>query len=166
MGAKFGQPGEGVIRITVLAAGRLRAGPEHALFTDYRQRFDLLARPLGFHPLALTEIEERSGSLVENETFLKKIPDGSVLACCDERGDQLTSEDFAGWLAHLRDQGSSDLTLAIGGADGISEPMRQRSSKLISFGKMVWPHLLARVMLSEQLYRALSILAGKPYHRN
>jgi 23S rRNA (pseudouridine1915-N3)-methyltransferase len=93
------------------------------------------------------------------------IPQGALLAVLDERGKMLSSPDFADMLAGWRDAGRSDLALVIGGADGIAPELRARADFALSFGQMVWPHMLVRVMLSEQLYRAASILAGSPYHR-
>ena len=83
----------------------------------------------------------------------------------DERGKQMGSPDLSQMLARLRDDGVRDLSFIIGGADGLTAQVRQRADMLLSFGKMVWPHMLARVMLAEQLYRAASIEAGSPYHR-
>ncbi|MCL4105119.1 UNVERIFIED_CONTAM: hypothetical protein GTU68_018826 [Idotea baltica] len=83
----------------------------------------------------------------------------------DERGRQLSSPDFAQAIAVRRDNGCSDLCFIIGGADGIVPDLRKRADLSLSFGAMVWPHMLARVMLTEQLYRAATILAGSPYHR-
>ena len=87
------------------------------------------------------------------------------LAVLDERGTALTSPEFAQRLAGWRDAGRGDLVLAIGGADGIAPALRAEADFALSFGRMVWPHMLARVMLAEQLYRAATILAGSPYHR-
>jgi 23S rRNA (pseudouridine1915-N3)-methyltransferase len=87
-----------------------------------------------------------------------------VLCCLDERGEAMTSPAFAGLLGRWRDEGR-DAAFVIGGADGIDPELRGRANKLLSFGAMVWPHLLVRVMLAEQLYRAATILAGTPYHR-
>ena len=80
-------------------------------------------------------------------------------------GKLLTSPQFADLLARQRDAGMSDIAFVIGGADGIAQKLREQVNFKLSFGAMVWPHMMARVMLSEQLYRAASILAGAPYHR-
>ena len=96
----------------------------------------------------------------------RAIPPGAVLVVLDERGRIENSPDFAARLAGWRDQGRSDLAIVIGGADGIDPSLRADAEFALSFGKMVWPHKLARVMLAEQLYRAASILAGAPYHRS
>lgn len=83
----------------------------------------------------------------------------------DERGKLFTSPEFAARLSDWRDEGRSDIAFLIGGADGLDPNLRGRADVTLSFGKMVWPHMLARVMLAEQIYRATSILAGAPYHR-
>ncbi len=95
----------------------------------------------------------------------KAIPSGALVCCLDERGKVMSSPDFADQLGQWRDNGRQDVAFVIGGADGIDPAVRERADALLSFGKMVWPHMLVRVMLSEQLYRAASILAGAPYHR-
>ncbi|MGR3540647.1 MAG: 23S rRNA (pseudouridine(1915)-N(3))-methyltransferase RlmH, partial [Hasllibacter sp.] len=93
------------------------------------------------------------------------VPGGAAIVALDERGRAMTSPDFAGWLARARDDGARDCAFLIGGADGLDPPLRDRADLVLSFGPMVWPHMLARAMLAEQLYRATQILAGTPYHR-
>lgn len=93
------------------------------------------------------------------------IPKGAMICTMDERGKLITSPDFAQTMGRWRDGGCSDVAFIIGGADGIDPHLRARADFSLSFGKMVWPHMLVRVMLSEQLYRAASILSGSPYHR-
>lgn len=95
----------------------------------------------------------------------RAIPTGARICALDERGATWSSPEFADKLAAWRDGGTQDLALVIGGADGIDPALRGDAQDLMSFGSMVWPHMLVRVMLSEQLYRAASILAGAPYHR-
>ena len=95
----------------------------------------------------------------------RAIPQGAVVVALDERGKLMSSPDFAARLAGWRDTGIGDLAFVIGGADGIAPGLRARADLSLSFGRMVWPHMLARVMLAEQLYRAASILSGSPYHR-
>ncbi len=95
----------------------------------------------------------------------RAIPKGSLVCTLDERGKLMSSPDFADLLANWRDQGQQDAAFVIGGADGLTPTFRAQADVSISFGKMVWPHMLARVMLAEQLYRAASILSGTPYHR-
>ncbi len=155
------------MRVHICAVGRLRAGPERDLIDDYLTRFDRTGRALGLGPVNLIEVEDKKGGGMAAEAALlsKAVPDGAVLCVLDERGKVQTSPDFANTLAGWRDQGRGDLAFVIGGADGIDPTLRQRADAALSLGKMVWPHMLARVMLSEQLYRAASILAGAPYHR-
>ncbi|AJE44774.1 23S rRNA (pseudouridine(1915)-N(3))-methyltransferase RlmH [Celeribacter indicus] len=155
------------MKVSICAVGRLRSGPEAALIDDYTTRFDRTGRALGLGPLTVSEIEDRKGGGMAAEAQLleRAIPKGAVLVTMDERGQILSSPDFAEKLAGWRDAGRSDLTFVIGGADGIDPSLRARADFSVSLGKMVWPHMLARVMLSEQLYRAASILAGSPYHR-
>lgn len=155
------------MRVQICAVGRLRAGPEADLISDYLTRFDRTGRQLGLGPAHVTEVEDRKGGGMDAEAVLlrKTIPNNAVICCLDERGRVESSPHFADRLARWRDDGVSDLTFVIGGADGIAPQLRAEAAHALSFGKMVWPHMLARVMLTEQLYRAASILAGAPYHR-
>ena len=155
------------MRVHICAVGRLRAGLELDLIKDYTQRFDRTGRALGLGPVTVTEVEDKKGGgmVAEAKLLVGAIPKGSVICTLDERGKLISSPDFAAKLASFRDDGRSDLTFIIGGADGIDKDLRTKADMSLSFGKMVWPHMLVRVMLSEQLYRAASILAGAPYHR-
>ena len=154
------------MRVTICAVGRLRAGPERELLDDYLLRFDRTGRALGLGPATVTEVEsKRGGGMAEEAALLSRaIPEGAALCLLDERGETPTSPDFARWLADWRDTGR-DCAFVIGGADGIDPGLRPRADRMLSFGRMVWPHMLARVMLAEQLYRAATILSGGPYHR-
>ena len=136
-----------------------------ALVDDYLKRFDATGRGLGLGPAKLVEVEDRK-RVGESRLLLESIPDGAVVCAMDERGKTMDSRAFAGWLAKLRDEGRRECAFLIGGADGHSEELRLRADRLLSFGPMVWPHMLARAMLAEQLYRSASILAGSPYHRD
>lgn len=155
------------MRVHICAVGRLRSGPEADLLNDYLTRFERSGRALSLTLGELREVEDKKGRGMEAEAELlaRAIPDGATVVVMDERGQTLTSPEFASKIAHWRDDGVSDLAIVIGGADGLSKSLRQTADFRISFGRMVWPHMLARVMLSEQLYRAASILAGAPYHR-
>lgn len=155
------------MRVHICAVGRLRGGPEADLIKDYVTRFDRTGRALGLGPLSLHEVEDKKGGGMSAEAALleRAIPKGAVIVTMDERGKLLTSPDFSDKLAFWRDTGRGDVAFVIGGADGIDPSLRARADFSISLGKMVWPHMLARVMLTEQLYRAASILAGAPYHR-
>ncbi|KZY39990.1 23S rRNA (pseudouridine(1915)-N(3))-methyltransferase RlmH [Roseovarius sp. HI0049] len=155
------------MRVHICAVGRLRSGPERDLLDDYLTRFDRTGRALGLGPAAMAEVEDRKGGGMSAEADLlgRAIPKGAVTVALDERGKLLSSPDFADLLGRWRDEGRGDAAFVIGGADGIAPGLRDRADFRLSFGKMVWPHMLARVMLAEQLYRAASILAGAPYHR-
>lgn len=155
------------MKVTLCVVGRLRAGPERDLIDDYLTRFDRTGRALGLGPVDVREVEDRKGGGMAAEAVLleKALPAGAAVIALDERGKVKTSPDFAVDLAKWRDDGRSDLAFIIGGADGIDPVLRAKCDGALSFGKMVWPHMLVRVMLSEQLYRAASILAGAPYHR-
>lgn len=147
--------------------GRLRAGPERDLIADYVQRFDRTGRPLGLGPFSEHEVEDKknAGMGAEAELLARAVPAGAVLVTLDERGKLISSPEFAAQLARWRDAGRQDVAFVIGGADGIDPALRAKADFSISFGAMVWPHMLVRVMLAEQLYRAANILSGGPYHR-
>lgn len=155
------------MRLHVCAVGRLRAGPERDLADDYMLRFDRTGRPLGLGPITEHEVEDKKnlGMVAEAALLERAIPSGALLATLDERGRVMSSPEFAEQLARWRDAGRQDVAFVIGGADGIAPALRERAEFSLSFGKMVWPHMLVRVMLAEQLYRAATILGGGPYHR-
>lgn len=155
------------MRLHVCAVGRLRAGPERDLADDYMLRFDRTGRPLGLGPITEHEVEDKKnlGMVAEAVLLERAIPSGALLATLDERGRVMSSPEFAEQLARWRDAGRQDVAFVIGGADGIAPALRDRAEFSLSFGKMVWPHMLVRVMLAEQLYRAATILGGGPYHR-
>lgn len=155
------------MRLRILAIGRLRKGPEKDLIEDYIARFNRSGRPLGLGPVELIELEDKKsgGKGAEAALLLKAIGQSATVIALDERGTLQSSPDFAAHLARIRDAAPSELVFVIGGADGLDPAVLQRAQSHLSFGKMVWPHMLVRVMLTEQLYRAASILAGGPYHR-
>jgi 23S rRNA (pseudouridine1915-N3)-methyltransferase len=145
----------------VVAIGRSRDGPETALFARYCTRI----RPA----LALTEIADGKGSAAElkrreSEALLATLPARSFVVALDVDGEMLDSAGFAerldSWLALSR-----PIRFLIGGAEGLDRPVLARADFILSLGRMTWPHLLARAMLAEQIYRARSIAAGHPYHR-
>ncbi|MEO1640053.1 MAG: 23S rRNA (pseudouridine(1915)-N(3))-methyltransferase RlmH [Pseudomonadota bacterium] len=155
------------MRVQICAVGRLRKGPERDLYDDYLTRFDRTGRALSLGPAQLIEVEDKKGGGMAGEATLlrRAVPDGALICAMDERGEVMSSPGFAALLAKWRDQGRQDVSFIIGGADGIDESLRAEADAALSFGKMVWPHMLVRVMLAEQLYRAASILSGGPYHR-
>ena len=154
------------MRIDLAAVGRLKKGPEAALVEDYLTRFARTGRALGLPPVTLHEVEARAGGgmAAEAELLTRAVPAGATLVMLDERGELPDSPGFATRLASWRDE-ARDVCFIIGGADGIDPALRARADWQISLGRMVWPHMLVRVMLAEQLYRAATILAGSPYHR-
>lgn len=155
------------MRVQICAVGRLRKGPERDLYDDYLTRFDRTGRALALGPARLIEVEDKKGGgmAAEAELLSRAVPDGALICTMDERGKVMSSPEFADQLSRWRDQGRQDVSFVIGGADGIDPSLRDRADASLSFGKMVWPHMLVRVMLAEQLYRAASILSGGPYHR-
>jgi len=155
------------VKLSLIVVGRLRKGPESEMIDDYLKRFDRIGRSMGLGPVSVVEVEDKKGGGKAGEANLlkKALPEGAVLVVMDERGRLLKSPEFAQKLAGWRDQGQRDLVFMIGGADGLAPELVAEADFSLSFGKMVWPHMLARVMLSEQLYRAASILSGAPYHR-
>ena len=155
------------MRFHICAVGRLRAGPEAALIDDYKTRFDRTGRAQGLGPLSIHEVEDKKGGGMKSEAALleRAVPKGAVIISMDERGKLLSSPEFAKKMAGFRDEGRQDVAFIIGGADGIDPSLRSKADFSISFGKMVWPHMMVRAMLCEQLYRAASIEAGSPYHR-
>lgn len=152
------------MRISIIAVGRAKRGPERDLFEFYSGR-------AGW-PLTLIEVEERrplSGDerkAREAELITAKIPSGATLVAMDERGDDLSSRKFAKLLGDWQDAGTSDVAFIIGGADGLAESLRGQARQTIRFGRATWPHMLVRPMLAEQIYRARQILDGHPYHRD
>ena len=159
------------MRVSVIAVGRGRDGPDQAWMREYTERFDGLARNLGISALQIVEVEEKrplkgaERKRREAELIEKSIPEGAHIVILDESGKQLSSRDFAGRIQQLRDDGIRDLVFVIGGADGLDQSIRQRAGLTLAFGKQTWPHMMVRLMLAEQLYRSLTILAGHPYHK-
>ena len=155
------------MKVTICAVGRLRKGPELSLVEDYLGRFDKTGRAIGLGPATIKEVEDKKniGMSAEADLLERAIPNGALICTMDERGQTPTSPQFAQQLAKWRDTGRQDVAFVIGGADGIASELRAKAGFSLSFGKMVWPHMLVRVMLAEQLYRAATILSGGPYHR-
>ncbi|HEV2081413.1 MAG TPA: 23S rRNA (pseudouridine(1915)-N(3))-methyltransferase RlmH [Brevundimonas sp.] len=154
------------MKLAIVAIGRPGRGPEATLAADYADRATLTGRALGLGPLELVDLEPRKpGKAPEAELILKAAEDAHLIAC-DERGRTFSSRDFAGHLAALRDRGERRLVFAVGGADGLDESVRGAAASTLAFGPQTWPHALARAMLAEQIYRAVTILAGSPYHRD
>ncbi len=143
-------------RIDIIAAGKMRAGPVSDLWSEYRKRLKW--------PVNLIEIEGRNAA-EEQRKLAEKIEPGAFLFALDEKGKSLRSADFATRLEKLAVEGQSHIQFLVGGADGLNESLRNKAGYLLSFGSQTWPHMLVRVMLMEQLYRARQIIDGHPYHR-
>ena len=155
------------LNITIAAVGRLRKGPELSLVEDYLERTRVIGRGLGIGSVVVHEVDERKAqdSASQGKKLEAAIPAQALSIALDERGKLMKSTEFADQIRKWRDNGSPGLVFLIGGADGIDPELRNRVDMKLSLGPMVWPHMLARAMLSEQLYRAISIIAGTPYHR-
>ncbi len=149
--------------ITLVAVGRLKAGPLRDLCDEFRRRIPL--------PLEIREVEERrplSGDARktrEGELILKVLPKGTLAVALDERGKAYDSAGFAQQFAAWRERSGDNLCFLIGGADGLAPAVLEKAAARLAFGTMTWPHMLARAMLLEQIYRAHTILTGHPYHR-
>jgi 23S rRNA (pseudouridine1915-N3)-methyltransferase len=154
------------LRLTILAVGRLSRSPELDLVKLYVDRATAAGRSLGLGPVEVIEVEARKpGKAAEAEVLKAHLSDAHVIAC-DERGTARSSRDFAAEIARLRDQGVRRLVFMIGGADGLDPALVSQANGKLAFGPQTWPHALARAMLAEQVYRAVTILAGGPYHRD
>jgi 23S rRNA (pseudouridine1915-N3)-methyltransferase len=159
------------MRLTVLAVGHARGTQEAALTDDYIDRASRMGRRFGISAVAVEEVavskaRDINGRKREECTKLAaRVPEGAQVVLLDAKGKGMTSEDFAEMIGALRDAGTKDLVLVIGGPDGLAPLPGIRSGRSLAFGPQTWPHLLVRAMLAEQVYRALTILAGHPYHR-
>jgi len=152
------------MRITLLAVGRMKAGAAQDLYELYAARLRW--------PLTVKEVEERRSlppealKQQEGALLLAALPRGARVVALDEGGKEMSSRDFAGLLGRWQDEGVGETAFVIGGADGLSAEVRQAADVILSLGRMTWPHMLVRGLLAEQLFRAESILAGHPYHRD
>lgn len=155
------------MKLSLGVVGRLRAGPEKDLADDYIARAAQLGRGLGFTSVELNEFHPKgkTGKTDITAHVLATLPRGTLRIVLDERGKDISSTDFSRLLARWRDDGNAHGAVLIGGADGWDSTMRDGASAVLRFGAWTWPHRLVRVMAAEQVYRALSIMAQTPYHR-
>ena len=157
--------------VAIAAVGRLKAGPERDLFARYLERAEKTGRATGFHRFLVSEVpESRAARAVDRMTdeaqrLKERIDTQGRLICLDERGKAWSSERFAGWLRDQADSGVGTIIVAIGGADGLDPELVAAADVILSLGRMTWPHQIVRILIAEQLYRAMTILAGHPYHR-
>lgn len=159
------------MKLLVLAVGHARGSAEGALAEDYLGRAKKLGRALGITDVAAEEIavskarETARRRTDEAARVAARLPEGAQLVLLDERGKAVRSADFASLIGGFRDSGVKRLVFVIGGPDGLAEISGAKGAPRLAFGPQTWPHLMVRAMLSEQIYRALTILAGHPYHR-
>lgn len=151
------------MKIKIICVGILKSGPEFDLMKEYLKRFNW--------QVEIIEIPVKKGlsgdalKIHEAKLILTHAPSNSPIIVLDERATSPTSPEFSRIIGNFQLKGDSQVIFCIGGADGLDESVRLRANKIISFGQMTWPHMLVRVLLIEQLYRAQQILAGHPYHR-
>jgi 23S rRNA (pseudouridine1915-N3)-methyltransferase len=159
------------VRVSVIAVGRLKPGPERQLADDYRSRAAGLGGKAGITRLAVSEFSESQASspaarvAEEAKLIAASLAPRAFAVVLDERGKAMASADFAQFLRRHIDAGTADLAFLIGGPDGHAPETRDSAGLLLSFGPMTWPHRLVRVMLFEQIYRAVTIMVNHPYHR-
>src|SRR5262245_47741307 len=159
------------MRLTVAAIGRLRDGPERELAERYRKRTAELGRRVGLRDVEIVEVRESRAKDVgkrmieESIAIANVISDKAAVVVLDERGENLDSRALATQLGKWRDAGRPAAVFIIGGDEGLAPALSERATLRLAFGAATWPHQLMRSMLLEQLYRAVTILAGHPYHR-
>jgi 23S rRNA (pseudouridine1915-N3)-methyltransferase len=159
------------MRLVVAAIGRLKDGAERELAERYRKRAEQSGRRIGFRDTEVVEIREsraqETGKRVAEEAaaLANAIPDKAIVIVLDERGESLDSASLAKRLGRWRDDGRPAAVFVIGGDDGLAPAFRDKANLKLAFGAATWPHQLVRIMLLEQIYRAISMLSGHPYHR-
>jgi 23S rRNA (pseudouridine1915-N3)-methyltransferase len=150
------------MRIDVISCGRLKKGPLKDLVEEYQTR---IRWSLNIFEVESRYREAENQQLEEERKILDKLDNQAFVVVLDERGNGLKSLDFAKTIEKLQNSGESHIQFIIGGAEGVTDKVRDKANLLLRFGQQTWPHMLARVMLMEQIYRAQQILAGHPYHR-
>ena len=159
------------MKINIFAVGKAKSGPERTLPQAYLEKAQTLGQSIGISSICLREIaaaKRLSGSArieSESHTIISNAAPRGLIVLLDETGRNISSQGLAEYIRSQRDTAGGPLYFAIGGADGHSQTLKTRADALISFGAATWPHMLVRIMLTEQLYRAMTILSGHPYHR-
>jgi 23S rRNA (pseudouridine1915-N3)-methyltransferase len=159
------------MRIHIACVGRLKTGPERILFERYEDRIGKAGRSVSIGPLSVIELAESRAQrgddrkAEEARALLAALPAGAVIIALDETGKARSSAAFSQELAQLRDAGTADVAFAIGGPDGHGPALLEAARLTLALGPMTWPHQIARVLLAEQIYRAITIASGHPYHR-
>ena len=160
------------MKLTIAAVGRMKAGPMAELVDTYAGRTRQAGGPAGITGLNIVDFPESRKATAharasEEAALLNNaIPSGGVLIVLDERGKPVSTADFAKIIRTELESGTQNLVFAVGGPDGLADEFRTNASHTVSFGHMTWPHMLARVLLAEQIYRVVTILVNHPYHRN
>jgi 23S rRNA (pseudouridine1915-N3)-methyltransferase len=159
------------MRLLLAAVGRLKAGPERQLAARYIERAGQVGRNVALGPVDLVELAESRARRAEDR---RREESAALLAACpsdykrvalDEHGRSLSSREVADWLGRRRED-AAGVAFLIGGADGLDRDLVAGADLTLALGAMTWPHQLARIMLAEQLYRAATLIAGHPYHRD
>ncbi len=156
------------MQVTIISVGRIKNGPEKQQIDTYIKRCPW--------PVKIIEIEEKrpikgaERMMREGELILKSLTqnggDNAYVIALDERGKSMRSTEFAHMIQNHQDNGAAHMIFLIGGANGYAPEIKHRANSLLSLSDMTWPHMMARVMLTEQLYRASCILSGHPYHKD
>lgn len=160
------------MRLTLLVVGKLKKNATTMLFEQYYNRIHNIAKNIGITNVAVKEISESKENdaslrcIEEGKKLLALVNDGTRLIICDELGANLSSKEFSTQLQKEINIARHNIIFAIGGADGLSKEVKEAAHSSISFGKLTWPHQLARIMLAEQIYRAITIALNHPYHRD
>ncbi|MCB9963858.1 MAG: 23S rRNA (pseudouridine(1915)-N(3))-methyltransferase RlmH [Rhodospirillales bacterium] len=151
-----------MLSLDLITVGKLKKGPLFDLQEEYQKR---IRWPLTLHQIESRYSDPQNMNDDENRKIIDHLSPNSFVIVLDERGDGLRSLDFAETIQKMQNNGEEHLQFVIGGADGLNETVRDRAGFLLSFGRQTWPHMMARIMLLEQIYRAQQILSGHPYHR-
>jgi len=159
------------MRVVVAAIGRLKEGPERALAAHYRKRAADAGRVLGVRDVEVIEVRESRARepgkriIEESIALASLVPERAAAVVLDQRGHNLSSMLLTDHLKRWRDAGRGEVVFVVGGPDGMAQTLHDRADLCLSFGAATWPHQLVRIMLLEQIYRAMTIWAGHPYHR-
>lgn len=158
------------MKLTIIAIGRLKEGPERELVSRYCDRARDIGRQLGFSGPDMIELPESRASRAadrkaEEARHILDKADGATLIVLDERGASPSSVDFMRQLEMFRDSGAKSLAFVIGGADGLDGALVSTAKRSLAFGAMTFPHQIVRIILSEQIYRTMTLMTGHPYHR-
>lgn len=158
------------MKLTIIAVGRLKDGPERELVARYCDRARDVGRSLGFSGPDIVELAESRASRAadrkaEEAKLIRDKTENAVLIALDETGSSPSSAEFARQVESIRDSGAKALAFVIGGADGLDPDLVATAQRSLAFGAMTLPHQIVRIVLAEQVYRAMTVMSGHPYHR-